>query len=216
MATFALIHGGGSSAWDWHLVGPLLEDAGHNVVAVDLPVEDESAGLNDYVNAVTTAIGSARNVIVVGHSLGGFTAPLVCDAIQADGLVYVAGMIPLPGETFNDWWSNTEHDRESIPDPSESFFNGVRDDLVREARAREREQRGEWMSQPWPAERHSAVPTGAILCTEDQFFPPSFMRRQVRDRLGIEPLEIVGGHYALLSNPHGVSDALRSFLSDLS
>ena len=29
MATFALIHGGGGGAWDWHLVVPELRKRGH-------------------------------------------------------------------------------------------------------------------------------------------------------------------------------------------
>jgi pimeloyl-ACP methyl ester carboxylesterase len=78
MATFALIHGGGGSAWDWHLVARELREDGHDPTAVDLPCEDESAGWWDYADAVVGAIGDRSEVVVVGHSLGGFTAPLVC------------------------------------------------------------------------------------------------------------------------------------------
>ncbi|WP_167040517.1 alpha/beta hydrolase [Salinibacterium sp. ZJ454] len=212
MATFALIHGGGSTAWDWHLVTPVLMDLGHDVVAVDLPIEDENAGLEEYVRTVTAAVGERQHIIVVGHSLGGFIAPLVCEKLRADGLVYLAAMIPWPGETFVDWWTNTGHDRERVnSDPDVSFFNGVPDDLAREARARGRDQQGEWMSRPWPAEGHPTVPTMAILCLDDQFFPASFMRRHVRDRLGIEPLEIPGGHYAALTEPDAVANKLDEF-----
>lgn len=41
------------------------------------------------------------------------------------------------------------------------------------------------------------------------------MRRQVGERLGTEPVEIDGGHYAALSNPRGVADALLEFASEL-
>lgn len=218
MSTFVLIHGGGSSAWDWHLVTPLLEQMGHNVVAVDLPIEDEDAGLEDYVEVVAAAVGNNAavgnrgEVIVVGHSLGGFTAPLVAEALEADGLVYLSGMIPMPGEVFMDWWTNTGHDREHVDsDPEVAFFNGVPDDLAREARSRERDEKGGWFSRPWPADHHPDVRTGAILCRDDKFFPPSFMRRQIRERLGIEPAEIDGGHYASISNPKGVAAALADF-----
>lgn len=37
MATYVLIHGGGGSAWDWHLVAPELRARGHDAVAMDLP-----------------------------------------------------------------------------------------------------------------------------------------------------------------------------------
>lgn len=218
MSTFVLIHGGGSSAWDWHLVAPLLQQAEHDVVAVDLPIEDEKAGLEEYVDVVAAAVKQHESVeghediIVVGHSLGGFTAPLVAAALNADGLVYLSSMIPAPGEAFTDWWTNTGHDREAVDaDPEVVFFNGVPGDLAREAREREREEKGDWFSRPWPAERYPDVRTGAILCRDDQFFPPSFMRRQIRDRLGVEPVEIAGGHYAAISNPSGVAAALDSF-----
>lgn len=212
MTTFALIHGGGSTAWDWHLITPLLENAGHEVVAVDLPIEDSNADLEDYVRTVVEAIGDRRHVIVVGHSLGGFTAPLVADEIHADGLVYFAAMIPMPGESFMDWWANTGHVDESInEDNAVSFFNGVPDALAQEAQRRERDQQGTWMSHPWPADRHRAISTRAIVCTDDQFFPARFMRRQIRERLGIAPVEVPGGHYAALSEPDAVAEALTDF-----
>ncbi|WP_404289640.1 alpha/beta fold hydrolase [Glutamicibacter arilaitensis] len=212
LAAFVLIHGGGSSAWDWHLVRPLLEVSGHEVIAVDLPIEDKTAGLEDYVHAVTAAVGDVQHTIVVGHSLGGFTAPLVCDKLHSDGLIYLAGMIPSPGETFTDWWTNTGHDLETIdPDTQASFFNNVPEELMHQALAKGRDQQGEWMARPWPGRRHPAVPTRAILCRDDQFFPASFMKRQVLQRLGIEPVEIPGGHYATLSNPDAVAKTLIDF-----
>ncbi|WP_309074180.1 hypothetical protein [Paenarthrobacter sp.] len=76
-----------------------------------------------YLRSVLVQVGGselrwvpAEHSIVVGHSLGGFTAPLVCDELHSDGLVYLSAMIPMPGETFGDWWTNTGHDRETIPD----------------------------------------------------------------------------------------------------
>jgi pimeloyl-ACP methyl ester carboxylesterase len=50
MATYVLIHGAADSAWYWHLVEPELRKRGHDVVAVDLPCDDDSAGLADYAD----------------------------------------------------------------------------------------------------------------------------------------------------------------------
>ncbi|PKH41275.1 Alpha/beta hydrolase family protein [Nocardioides alpinus] len=216
MATFVLIHGGGSTAWDWHRVSPLFESAGHHVVAVDLPIEDARSGLEEYVSVVTAAVGDRRDVIVVGHSLGGFTAPLVRDALQAEGLVYLAGMIPSPGEAFVDWWTNTGHHLEDVDaDPAVTFFDDVPAALADGARSRGRDQKGEWMSSPWPGERHHPATTRAILATGDRFFPAPFMRRHISDRLGIEPIEIPGGHYAPLSQPNAVAAALLHFAGEI-
>jgi pimeloyl-ACP methyl ester carboxylesterase len=101
--TFALIHGGGGSAWDWHLVAAELRERGHDPVAVDLPSEDEAAGWWEYADAVVQAAGDRSQVVVVGHSLGGFTAPLVCVRISVDLLVLIAAMIASPGELCADW-----------------------------------------------------------------------------------------------------------------
>jgi hypothetical protein len=40
---FVLIPGAGGVAWYWHRVVPLLREAGHGAIAVDLPGDDERA-----------------------------------------------------------------------------------------------------------------------------------------------------------------------------
>lgn len=77
MATYVLIHGASSDAWYWHLVAPELRARGHDVVAPDLPSDDDRAGLSEYADVVVDAVGGRRDLVVVGQSLGGFTAPLV-------------------------------------------------------------------------------------------------------------------------------------------
>ena len=57
MATFVLIHGSGDVGWYWHLVEAELRSGGHDTVAPDLPCDDDSAGLSEYVDAVVQAIG---------------------------------------------------------------------------------------------------------------------------------------------------------------
>ena len=79
------------------------------MVAVDLPSDDESAGLSEYADTVLDAIGDRTDLVVVAHSLGGFVAPLVCARVPVELLVLVAGMIPSPGETGAEWWANTGH-----------------------------------------------------------------------------------------------------------
>src|SRR5918998_75251 len=80
MATFALIHGGGDVGWYWHLVERELRERGHDTVAPDLPCDDDTAGLREYTDTVVAAIGDrADDLVVVGTSYGGFTAPLVAD-----------------------------------------------------------------------------------------------------------------------------------------
>ena len=58
MTTFVLVPGAGGQGWYWHLVAAELERRGHAAVAVDLPTDDDSAGLAAYTDAVVTAVGS--------------------------------------------------------------------------------------------------------------------------------------------------------------
>ena len=52
-----------------------LRDLGHDVVAVDLPSGDDSAGFPEYADVVVDAVGARPDLIVVAQSLAGFTAP---------------------------------------------------------------------------------------------------------------------------------------------
>jgi pimeloyl-ACP methyl ester carboxylesterase len=95
-------------------------------VAVDLPSEDESAGWSEYTDTVVRAVGDRGDLVVVGHSLGGFTAPLVFARLPAKLLVLVAAMIPAPGEFFNDWWRNSGYEGTEYED----VFYHWRDDRM--------------------------------------------------------------------------------------
>ena len=106
--TFVLIPGaGGAGTWYWHRVAPMLREAGHEVIAVDLPAADPAAGLAEYARLVVAACGEHGHVVLVAQSLGGFTAPLVAPRRPVAGIVLVNAMIPVPGETPGAWWDNT-------------------------------------------------------------------------------------------------------------
>lgn len=210
MATFALIHGGGGSSWDWHLVEAELRERGHDSIAVDLPCEDESAGWSQYVDVVVQTIGTRRDIVVVGHSLGGFTAPLVCARTDVDLLVLVAAMIPSPGEVFADWWVNTDYQEGGYDDV---FYHDVPPELAAEARRRERGEDSHALQEPWPLDTWPETPTRYLLCREDRMFPPDWARRHARQRLGIEADEMGGGHYVSLSRPRALADRLIAYAS---
>jgi pimeloyl-ACP methyl ester carboxylesterase len=223
MATFVFIHGAADVGWYWHLLEAELQARGHDTVAPDLPCDDDTAGLNEYAGTVIEAIGDRADLIVVGHSLGGFTAPLVADRVSANALVLVAGMIPAPGEPPDDWWDNAGYksasDAHAVQegyadqkgDPFVTFYNGVPRVLAEEAMSKERGQSSTWMAAPWPLNEWPDVPTKFVVCRDDRFFPPDLLRRLAKERLGITPDEIDGGHCAALSHPKELAHVLETY-----
>jgi len=219
-----LIHGAGDVGWYWHLVESELRARGHDVVAPDLPGDDESTELADYADAVVAAVGDRKNLIVVGQSFGGFTAPLVVARLPVDVLVFVAGMVPSPGEPPGDWWANTGYAkavREQAardggltgnPDPFVAFCHDVPRKLAEQAMSKGRAHPSEAaMAAPWPLAALPDVPTKFVLCTEDRFFPADFLRRVVAERLGIVPDEIAASHCVALSRPRELAEILLRY-----
>jgi pimeloyl-ACP methyl ester carboxylesterase len=98
VAAYVLVHGSEHSSWYWRLVVPALEALGDDARAVDLPGNDDNAGLEEYADAVVEAGGERRGIVLVAHSLAGFTVPLACQRLAASLMVLVAAMVPRPGE----------------------------------------------------------------------------------------------------------------------
>jgi pimeloyl-ACP methyl ester carboxylesterase len=225
MATYVLIPGAGGSAWYWHRLAPELRGRGHDVVAVDLPAADDSAGLLEYADTVVDAIGDRAQLVLVAQSLAGFTAPLVCERVPVDLLVLLNAMVPIPGESPGDWWANTGHARARAEhaaregrtlrdefDILEDFFHDVPPDVTAEALAQgELVQSATPFARPWPLETWPDVPTRFLQGRDDRFFPLEFQRRLVRERLGITLDEMPGGHLVALSRPAELADRLEAY-----
>jgi pimeloyl-ACP methyl ester carboxylesterase len=224
VTTFGLLPGAGGDAWYWHRVEPELRRNGHDVVAVDLPAADDSAGLTEYVDAAVTAIGDGDHLVLVAQSMAGFTAPLVCDRLEVALLVLVTAMVPVPGESAGAWWGNTgqgaamrelaeQEGRSPEFDIDDYFLHDVPADVKAAVLSRpEPEQSDRPFADPWPRAAWPDVPTKFVLCRDDRFFPAAWMRALVSDRLGIEPDEIAGGHLVALSNPVELAELLHSYV----
>ena len=164
MATYALIPGGGGDPWEWHRLVPELASRGHDAIAVRLPAEDDTAGWSEYADTVVDAIGDRADVILVAASMGGFTAPIVCTRRRVDLLVLLNAMIPMPGETFNAWGSNTgsgsarrEYHASLGLSPVEAgddaviYYHDLPSELRAEAQARTwQDQSMTPLDEPWP------------------------------------------------------------------
>lgn len=149
----------------------------------------------------------------MAHSLGAFTAPLVCERIPVRLLVLVAPMVPRPGESAGDWWAATGHPGAPLdPDVRQATnFHDLPDDEAAEANARWGPQSGAPFRAAYPLRAWPAVPTRVLIYRDDRLFPPDFQRRVTKDRLGVGCDETPGGHFAHLSHPVAVADRLVAY-----
>jgi pimeloyl-ACP methyl ester carboxylesterase len=226
--TFVLIPGAGGEAWYWHRLVAELERRGRAAVAVDLPAGDDAAGLDSYVDAVVDAVAAVVDrPVVVGQSMGGLVAPIVCTRLPARLLVLVNAMVPRPGETGAQWWAATGQEaaraelaaregRSAAFDPLVDFLHDVPAEVVAETLRRgEPAQSGRPFADPWPLDRWPDVPTRVVVGRDDRFFPPGFQRRVARERLGCDVDVIPGGHCNALSRPRELADRLEAYLAEL-
>ena len=220
---FVLIPGAGGAGWYWHRVVPLLEAAGHSARALDLPADDERAGLPEYA-AQTVAAADGDDVVLVGQSLGGFTVPLAARDLVAAGrppreLVLLNAMIPLPAETPGEWWDSVDQATARVEaaraggwpvefDLDAYFLHDVDPVVAAEGMPHQRPEADVVFASVCDVDRWPDVPTRVLSAAGDRFFPLAFQQRVARERLGLEPVVIPGGHLAALSQPEALVETL--------
>jgi len=158
-------------------------------------------------------------VVLVAQSLGGFTAPLVCERTRVEALVFVNAMIPMPGETASEWGDNTGSGKARAAAARRGgyplefgaqtyFLHDFSPRLAKEAELHEREQSDRALEEPCAFNAWPKVPIQVIAGRDDRLFPFEFQRRVARERLGLEIEGIRGGHLVALSNPHQLATLL--------
>ena len=223
--TFVLVHGAWHGAWCWERLVPELEAHGHTTIEVDLPAEDPEAGLTRYAELTAAAMGDADDVVVVGHSLGAATIPLVASLRPVRHLVFLCGLVPEPGRSVTDRYGedvfvpgfvgNTAHARGrrlvlAGPVRREAL-------LLPRLLGRRRRMGGEPLPRAVGGATARAVAGGAasptssarpILCRDERCIRPDWSRRVSRELLGVEPLELGGGHSPFVSRPAELAELL--------
>jgi pimeloyl-ACP methyl ester carboxylesterase len=228
MITFVLVHGAWHGAWCWDQLTPLLQQRGHRVIAVDLPCTDTTAGCAAYAELVLGHMSGVREeeVVVVGHSLGGLTIPLVAAARPVSRLVFLSALIAKPGASlrqqleeepemfapgFHGGSARDELGRSMWPDREEAIRTLYPDcprELADPAAARLRPQASLPSAERSPLRRWPAVPCTYILAREDAAISPHWSRRAARERLAVEALEVPGGHSPFMARPLELAELL--------
>ena len=222
--TFILIHGAWHGAWCWErLVAPLRE-RGHGAIAVDLPSDDPTVGLDAHADAVAGFL-LEDDVIAVGHSLHGLLLPLVAARRPVRTLVYLCAFVPVEGRSMSEqfrespepillfperpetdgvgrshWPDEAVARRALYPDLSDEDASWAFERLRPQAPTTQRE------TQPAGAE----VPAVSIVGAHDAAVNPDWSRRGARERLGADPIEIDAGHFPMIATPELLADVLSS------
>lgn len=224
MATFGLVHGAWHGAWCWEKLIPHLVSRGHAAVAMDLPCDDPAATYSDYAAAVISALGQADDVILVGHSLGAVTLPIVARSRPVRLLVYLCGVIPATRSTAGapdeppdstDIFEVMRKDSRGCsfwPQGTESVLYPElpADDIAWAFTRLRRQCRGMWKSFE-PFETIADLASATVVAPDDRLIPAAWSRWAARERLGgLEPIEFEGGHFPMLSRPAELAELLIS------
>ena len=216
MSTYLLIPGAGGVAWYWHRLAPLLDRA----IAVDLPGDDPSQGLPEYVELVVEAAAGETDLVVVAQSLGAFTAVPACARLDVRHLFLLNAMIPAPGRPRASGGRPRGSEAARIAaaraggyteefDVDAYFLHDVDPEILATGEARP--EADAVFETPcdctvWP-------PTTVLSGVDDRFFPLEFQRRVAQERLGRNVVEVPGGHLAALDQPEAEVEAARSSAS---
>jgi pimeloyl-ACP methyl ester carboxylesterase len=222
---FVLIPGAGIDprAWQWTIAE--LRDRGQRGLAPQLPLDAPDAGPSAHADAIVAGVSHVREpLVVVGHSLGAFVAPLVAARTQVSELILVAPMIPAPGETAGDWWAAVNHADAIAPlirrigppsnwgpeELTEVFLHDTPADIADAAKQFVGNPSAGMFREPWPLSSWPGVPTRVLAPREDRLFPLGFQHRVAHERLGVRIEEIPGGHLPMLARPGELANLLTA------
>lgn len=220
-----MLHGAWHDPSCWEPLTERLEALGHSTTAPDLPLHDPAAGYEQRVRPALEALeGAGSPVVVVAHSQSSAFGPLVAAARPVSLLVYLCPRMgsfePPPGApgAF----------REGVPFPSPGPDGATAWDpeaatrvmypRLPPERASALAQHLRPMAMPpddYPLREHPDVPTALVYAAEDEFFDPAFERFMARELLGIDPIELPGGHFPMAEDPRALAELLDRLAREL-
>jgi pimeloyl-ACP methyl ester carboxylesterase len=234
LTTFVLVHGAWHGAWAWEKVAAELKNAGHRVLAFDLPAagDDQTPGhevtLDSYAAAIAKVIRAEKEkVVLVGHSMGGIAisaaAELVPDRIRR--LIYLTGFLPRHGETL--LALEERNPRPTVPpalvvkegSPTavlhpdrivEIFFHDLPPHEAEAAKAKLTPQPLAPLATPikLTPERFGRVPKSYIECTDDHAISIELQRDMISKTPVDEVVSLKSSHSPFLSMPLETARAL--------
>jgi pimeloyl-ACP methyl ester carboxylesterase len=217
MSTVLFVHGAHLAGWCWLLVMDRLAQSRVRSIAVDLPF----TSFEDDVQCVRGAIAAARGrgpVHVVGHSYAGLA--IAAGGHQAGHLTFVAGRLPLPGESpsagteewgvpeFRACMETDDHGVVHLSTAARPYlFQRTDASLAELATSRFRPMSSVVPDEPLDDPAWMSVPSSYVVCADDRAVRPDAQRE--RAALVGASVELDTDHSPFLSD----AQALATFVA---
>lgn len=211
--TIIFVHGLWADGSAWNRVTAQLQAKGYPVIAVQNP----TTSLEDDIAATNKAIARAKgNVILVGHSWGGFVISEAGISDKVKALVYIAALVPDKGETLPTLSAKVEATKLGDYLQNTDGNLTLTEDGVKKAFAQDlplKEQKLIFATQP-PASQNvfAAVsqnaawklkPTFYLVAKNDKAINPD-LERLMAKRANAITIEVDASHVPMLSKPETV------------
>jgi pimeloyl-ACP methyl ester carboxylesterase len=223
MTAYCLIHGSGQGPDGWKLLVRELEQRGHRVLTPAFQVSRTDEGLAWHADTIVQALNRSglypADVVCVAHSASGMYLPLIAERWSPRRMVFLAAVVPQPSVSiveqfradpsmFNPAWvgQNPLDDKVALdfvyhdcpPDRLDWAFSTR---LVFYTKCA--------LEEPCPLRAWPSVPSAYIVCSDDRTITPGWQRKAARELLGVEPVELPGGHCPHVNRPEALTEALE-------
>ena len=224
VALFCLMHGQWHDGSCWEHVVECLRARGHDAVAPNMPFDDPHADYEARARPALRALDGVNDpVVVVGHSIASAEAALVAARAHPALIVHLCprfGTFATPPDAPDIFQTGfpfppKDADGRSVW-ATEAAIATMYPRLAHKTRRRlaERLRPGASAVGDYPLAQHPNLPTALIYATDDEFFTPDWERFIARELLGVEPIEIPGGHFPMMENPKGLAELLDRLASN--
>ncbi len=218
MPTIVLVHGSTHSVRGWDLVKAELEQGHHRVVTPELPADEPDAGANRYADVIVASIPDSEPPIVVAHSAAGWFLPVVAARRSLRRMVFLAAAVPRIGMSFlellqaepemiNPAWLGKDPRVDAVAD--EFLLHDCPPDRLDWAHATIRVIKArQAMVERYPLKCWPHTAASYIVCADDRTIQPQWSRKIAKSQLGVDPIELPGGHCPYISRPAELTQIL--------
>ena len=224
MTTFCLIHSSGQGPGGWRLLCEQLANRGHETLTPAFRIHETDEGAVWHAEALVEELRQgghdSSNVVCVAHSAGGMFLPVLAQVWPPRQMIFLAALIPRPGISIIDqfradpsmfqpaWVGKDPMDDDVAMQFVYHDCPGDRIDWALSTRVDFYAKRA--MEEPCPLKAWPSIPATYIVCADDRTISPTWQRKAARTWLGVEPIELPGGHCPHVSRPEALAAILET------